>query len=434
MKKNALPILQQVFALLLFFPAMLLGSCSDDCESTVTYTVQEPVYMMRAELRSAFKINGPRVLEAPGKIYVKGSYLFINEMNEGIHIIDNSDPAAPQTINFVEIPGNIDMAVKGNTLYADSYIDLVAMDISNPLDVKLVNRIENIFPTHGMLVNDTASVFISEFVEKKVTQAYDSDCNGNSSIWRGGLLEFNDVRGSFTTGNASPTAMPGSAAGQGGSMARFTISGNHLYTVSLSDMQLFDISDETNPQAGQKINLGWGIETIFPYDDKLFIGSTTGMHIYDNSNPTSPVHLSTYAHVNSCDPVVVDGDLAWVTLRSGNACAGFTNQLEVIDISNARSPQHLKTYPMQNPHGLGIDQSTLFLCEGEYGLKVFDIKDHLKVDKNLKAHFKGQNAFDVIPLGTSLLMIGKNGLYQYDYSDINQIKLLSKIPVMRKDI
>ena len=217
-------------------------------------------------------------------------------------------------------------------------------------------------------------------------------------------------------------------------MARFTISGDHLYTVSLSDMQLFDISNEAAPQAGKKIYMGWGIETIFPYEDKLFIGTTTGMQIYDNSNPTDPVHLSTYAHVRSCDPVVVDGDLAWVTLRSGNACAGFTNQLEVINVSDARNPKHIKTYPMQNPHGLGIDRSTLFLCEGEYGLKVFDIKDHLNVDKNMMAHFKGQDAFDVIPLGNTLLMIGKDGLYQYDYSDASQIKLLSKIPVIRKDI
>ncbi|GAB3540383.1 hypothetical protein GCM10027443_38200 [Pontibacter brevis] len=432
MRNSALPLFRQVFALLLFLPALLLSSCSDDCETTITYTVQEPVYMMRAELRSSFKINGPRVLEAPGKIYAKGNYLFINEMNEGIHIIDNSDPAAPQIINFVEIPGNIDMAVKGNILYADSYIDLVAMDISNPLDVKLVNRIENIFPAHGMLVHDTASVFISEFVEKKVTEAYGADCNGDTGSRRwGSWLALQSDSKSFNSGGGVPAS---GGAGKGGSMARFTISGNHLYTVSLSSMQLFDISSEENPQAGQKIHLGWGIETIFPYNDKLFIGSTTGMHIYDNSNPTSPVHLSTYAHVNSCDPVVVDGNLAWVTLRSGNACAGFTNHLEVIDVSNARSPKHIKTYPMQNPHGLGIDQSTLFLCEGEYGLKVFDIKDHLKVDQNLMAHFKGQDAFDVIPLGTSLLMIGKDGLYQYDYSNPSSIKLLSKIPVVRKEI
>jgi hypothetical protein len=286
MKNRVLPVLQQLVTLLLFLPALLLSSCSDDCETTVTYTVQEPVYMMRAELRNSFKINGARVLEQPGKIYAKGSYLFINELNEGIHIIDNSDPAAPLPINFVEIPGNIDMAVKGNILYADSFIDLVAIDISNPRDVKLVSRVENIFPAYGMLVHDTASVFVAEYVEKTVTEAFDSDCGGNSASMRREFSMLNDARGSLTAGGTA--AMPGSTSGIGGSMARFTISGNHLYTVSLTDMQLFDISNEAAPQKGQKIPMGWGIETIFPYDDKLFIGSTNGMHNLRQQQPDQP--------------------------------------------------------------------------------------------------------------------------------------------------
>lgn len=426
MKSKLLRAAQQVITLLFLLPALLLSSCSDECETTVTYTIQEPVYMLRADLRQAVKVSAPQDLHEPGKIYAKGNYLFINEVNKGIHIIDNTTPSAPRKVSFIEIPGNIDMAVKENILYVDSYIDLLAIDISNPLEVKLVKRVENIFPTYGMLVSDTAKVFLAGFENKTVTEAINTDCEG----YAGPRTTF-DFMNRGGGGGAQPTA---GASGKGGSMARFTISGNHLYTVSLSDLQVFDISTAADPLKGQKVNLGWGVETIFPYNNKLFIGTTTGMHIYDNSNPVSPVHLSTYAHVRSCDPVVVEGDMAWVTLRSGNACAGFTNQLDVINISDPKNPKLLKTYPMQNPHGLGIDKSALFLCEGSFGLKVFDITDHLKVDENLKAHFKGHDAFDVIPLGTSLLLIGKDGLYQYDYSNINQMKLLSIIPVLSKSI
>ncbi|MCC9166913.1 LVIVD repeat-containing protein [Pontibacter harenae] len=427
MEKKALLLLRFILSFLFLVPLLMLNACTDECETTITYNVQEPVYMMRAALRNAVQVKPARTLTEPGKIYAKDHFLFINEIDKGIHIIDNSNPSSPQPVSFIEIPGNVDMAVKGNILYADSYIDLVALDISNPQDVQLVKRIENIFPTNGMLVNDTASVFVASYETRTVTHAVESDCNGNV---RNPSPVFNDA-GSFVR-QSNTAGRPGNAAGKGGSMARFSIVGDQLYTVSISDMQLFDISNAAEPREGAKISLGWGIETIFPYEDKLFIGSTTGMHIYDNSNPTSPVHLSSYAHVRSCDPVVVEGDLAWVTLRSGNACAGFTNQLDVINISNPRNPQLVKTYPMQNPHGLGIDNSALFLCEGEYGLKVFDVKDHLKVSENLKAHMKEHDAYDVIPLGNTLLMIGKDGLYQYDYSDLNQIKLLSKIPVIRQ--
>ncbi|GAA4431109.1 hypothetical protein GCM10023188_18340 [Pontibacter saemangeumensis] len=411
--------------------ALLLCACSDDCETTITYTVQEPVYMLRADLREAVQVTQPRVLENPGKIYALGHYLFVNEVNEGVHVIDNQDPASPRLLSFIQIPGNIDMAVKDNILYADSYIDLVALDITNPLDVKEVKRVENIFPSYGMLVSDTSAVFVSEFVPKTVTEAISSDCDTRGRTHQP-FLDFTG-RGAFTnSGNSGADAGGGATNGKGGSMARFTVAGNHLYTVSLSNLQVFDVSSAADPKTGTSIPLGWNIETIFPYQNKLFIGSSTGMHIYDSSNPSSPALLSIYEHVRSCDPVVVEGDLAWVTLRSGNACMGFTNQLEVVDISDPRSPTLLKTYPMLNPHGLGIDGEALFLCEGTHGLKVFNIKDHLAVDQNLLSHFKEQDAFDVIPLGETVLMVGQDGLYQYDYRDLSNVKLLSVIPVQRK--
>ncbi|MHC2993784.1 hypothetical protein OB13_20165 [Pontibacter sp. HJ8] len=417
----------QSFFLLLFLPVFFLSSCTDDCETTVSYIMYEPVYMQRAELSQSIKVTAPQALKAPGKIYVKGSYLFINEVDQGIHILDNSNPSAPRTISFIQIPGNRDLAVKGNILYADNYIDLVALDISDPQDVRLINRVENIFPNHyGMLTNEADKTFVATFEEKRVAQPVTSDCSGGPSpvFWR-------SSDGSTFAASPNQAAIPSGATGKGGSMARFTISGNHLYTVGQSNLQVLDISITTSPQKGNTIHLGWGIETIFPYKNMLFIGSTTGMHIYDNSNPENPVRLSTYAHVNSCDPVVVDGDLAWVTMRSGNTCARGVNQLDVLNISDPRNPRLLKSYPMQNPHGLGIDRSTLFLCEGQYGLKIFDVTDHLKVSENLTAHFKDQDAFDVIPLGNNLMLIGQDGLYQYDYSDLKKIRLLSKIPVTR---
>lgn len=411
--------------LLLAIFSIALSSCEDECESTITYVVQQPIYMKKTELRSSVKVQAARELHKPGKIYAYGDYLFVNEQEEGIHIIDNRNPAAPQTLSFIAIAGNVDLAVKDNILYADNYIDLVAFNIANPKEVQLVKRVENVFNLNGYFNDMASDMFLARYEAKTVTEPFTSDCSGNPNNW---FWTLEDRNGGITT--FSSAGMPaGGATGKGGSMARFTISGDHLYTVGTNSLQLFDISQSDNPTIGQKINLPWGVETIFPYQDKLFIGTNSGMHIFDNSNPANPVRLSTYAHVRSCDPVVVDGDRAWVTLRSGNACAGFTNQLELIDISNPRSPQLVKTYPMQNPHGLGIDQSLLFLCEGAYGLKVFDIKDPLKLNDHLVKHFKDQDAFDVIPLGYTLLMVGKDGLYQYDYRNPAQITLLSKIPV-----
>ena len=85
------------------------------------------------------------------------------------------------------------------------------------------------------------------------------------------------------------TAGAAQAAGAGGSTARFTISGNYLYVVNSTSLKAFDISNPVAaPVLKSTTNLGINIETIFPYQDKLFIGSSSSMYIYSLSNPEKP--------------------------------------------------------------------------------------------------------------------------------------------------
>jgi hypothetical protein len=154
------------------------------------------------------------------------------------------------------------------------------------------------------------------------------------------------------------------------------------------------------------------------------------MYIFDNKNPAKPERVTMFEHARACDPVVVANDIAYVTLRSG-LCGVAPNRLDVIDVTNIYSPRLLKTYTMQNPGGLGIDFPSLFICEGQYGLKSFDVTNSM--DVKLQQHLDKMNAFDVIPLGGKhLLMIGKDGLYQYDTSNPKDMKLLSVIPVKKE--
>jgi hypothetical protein len=218
-------------------------------------------------------------------------------------------------------------------------------------------------------------------------------------------------------------------------MARFTLAGSHLYTVDDNSLHTFSLQDPSKPQNVNTTQLGWGIETIFPYKDLLFIGSSTGMFIYGLSNPTSPNELSRFAHISACDPVFVKDDLAYVTLRDGNFCEGFSNQLELIDVSNPSNPVLLETFPMDNPHGLSISPSDeLFLCEGKHGLKVFDVTKPRELDKNLLDRQRKIHAYDVIVMPGDrkvVMLIGNDGFYQYDYNNPKKLKLLSVIDVVR---
>jgi hypothetical protein len=221
-------------------------------------------------------------------------------------------------------------------------------------------------------------------------------------------------------------------SGTGGSLARFTVSGNSLYIVNDNDLRTFDISQPQNPVAGKTIKLGVGIETVYPYGNNLFIGSQNGMYIFDISNPNQPQQLSFYDHIVSCDPVVVQGKYAYVTLRtSSGRCIRGINSLDVVDISDLTKPFLVNSISMSNPHGLGIINDKLFVCEGDFGLKSFQVefKNDSFFALNQKGNLQNFNTYDVIPLPNTLIVTGKGGLYQYDYSDITQLKQLSIIPV-----
>lgn len=420
---------------ILFIVGLTQWSCTDHCTETRKYKRFTPVTISLAEIRQGVRTETAHALETPGKIYAKGNYLFINEQKKGLHIIDNSNPAAPRIISFITIPGNGDMAVRGNVLYADSYSDLVALDISNPLEVKEVSRQKDVFQTGQFdgawwSLNTTTGAIHDQNMQI-VTETIQTNCENSNGSWWGGTFFAMDSRSASLQSSTVPSNS--NAQGQAGSMARFALYDKYLYTVSQSDMQLFDIGIPSQPKASTKISLGRGIETIFPYRDKLFIGSTTGMFIYDNSNPENPQHLSTFQHAMSCDPVVVTDNRAYVTLRSGTTCNRGLNQLDVIDITDLRTPRLLKSYPMQNPHGLGVDYPNLYLCEGTHGLKSLNIANDFDV-KQLQ-HLKDMDAYDVIPLSNkTLLMIGKDGLYQFDVSNASELRQISKIPVKRVEI
>lgn len=132
--------------LLLFAAIIGLNACNPD-KSMTTETVKgyRPIYASYATLRNVSS-GLPQKLRKAGKIYTKDKYLYINEIGQGIHVFDNSDKTKPKAIAFISIPANQDISIADNILYADNADDLVAIDISNPLAIKVVKRIEKAFP------------------------------------------------------------------------------------------------------------------------------------------------------------------------------------------------------------------------------------------------------------------------------------------------
>lgn len=225
-------------------------------------------------------------------------------------------------------------------------------------------------------------------------------------------------------GSASPNAT--SEAGQGGSLARFTILNDYLYTVDNQYLNVFNISNPEQPVQVNTVEIGFDIETLFNYKQYLYIGSRNGMYIYSIANPESPEYLSDVRHFTACDPVVANDRFAFVTLHADIGCGTNINRLEIYDISDILNPVLISNRNLIKPIGLGLYHNYLFVCDDE--VKIFDISDP---ENSLLVHSINRNAFDVIIQNNLLILIGENGLYQYslDPNDIENINELSQLNI-----
>lgn len=415
-----------LFSGLGFMALLLFSSCiKDKCMETRKFIQYNPIYVSKAEIHPGISVETSRSLDNPGKIYAYQNYIFINEPMEGVHVYDNSDPTHPQQLAFYKLPGNTDIAIKNGILYANVYFDIVGIDISNITEPTEAFRVE--FGYNPERENAELSRYIVGYTQSDVIT--DVDCSEreyNSGFFFKNETAFVSVNSTAATQNTIQSP----SSGEGGSTARFAFIGNYFYLVNESQMIIYDATTASSPAELGIVELGFGIETIFPYGKYIFIGANNGMHIYDNSNPLNPTFVSIYQHARACDPVVVNGNIAFVTLRDGTFCQNFTNQLDVLDLSDIYNPELLKTYPMKHPIGMATLGNNLYLCDTESGLLSYNIEDVNAIDRNLLTTVENISPRDVILLGNDhLLVVASQGFYQYDCSNPADLQLLSVIPV-----
>jgi len=128
----------------LFFFILILSSCGDKA-GDLDVVGYKPVYVAKS---GAFEVSSqaPTSFKSPGKMFLYQNFIFITDNGSGIHIIDNTDPYHPQKSAFIQIPGVSDVVVKNGVLLANNFSDLISLDISNPTQITLINRLKNTFP------------------------------------------------------------------------------------------------------------------------------------------------------------------------------------------------------------------------------------------------------------------------------------------------
>jgi hypothetical protein len=417
MRKNwgLLPI-----CLIALMANLLLTGCLKD-KVTETYTIYTPVYTLKSSVLAAINGNAALPVAQAGQIYLKGSFIYLNDVNAGIHIIDNTDPKHPVQTAFLNIPGNQNIAIRGNILYADMYADLLAIDISNPRQARITGAAWGFFTSRTSGV-DTSYVITSWI---KHDTSFRTNAPGAPILYGLPMLP------GFYTMNAAavPAAASAVAAASGiaGSTATMTLIGDYLYAIPEEhSLGVVNVADSTHPVVGTTMEAGYDLETIYPLQNRLLLGSKEGVYVYSIDNAAQPVQLAEWTHGTACDPVIADQGYAYVTLHKGTECGGDASELDVLNAQDITQASLLKTYPMNSPSGLSKDGSMLFVCDSPT-VKVFNAADPASLV--LLTELDVSKAYDVIAAGGLLMVVSTGGLYQYDYSDPNHIVLLSTLAV-----
>ena len=383
----------------------LVTACSnsDDSEQAL-FAV--PEIKSLTELRSNITVEAAQPTNSDGKIYVTQNYLFYIAQESGIHIFNNTNPANPQNIAFIKLPGVHDIAVKGNYLFADNFIDLVVFDIANINAISVVQTVENAFEFYPTYPEEAEFYDFTQYPnEDELVVGYRLESRSRPS---------EDV---LMTLEATLASFDGSSnyVGNGGSFARFQINNNALYAVENFKLNVFDITNPTEAFFDEAVYmntwLGGGMfETLFKQKEFLFIGATNGMYIVNAADEFNPYFVSSFSHATACDPVVVHENTAYITVRGGANCGAIEDQVNVIDITDISNPTLLSTYFLSQPYGLGIRNDVLYVC-GNGKLNIFDATTStLVLENSITEELK-----DVIALDTHLIAVGLNKIIQYQY-------------------
>ena len=405
-----------LYSAIILLTLFSMSSCTSDDDDRGQYLVAVPVYENMNTYRNDIQIDGPQSTSSDdGKIYVTANHLFYIAQEAGVHIFDNSDPANPVNTAFIEIPGVHDIAIKDNYLYADNFMDLTVFDISNLDQIEIVQTVENSVTYYPELPD-------TEYIDWN-SEGYESGdfLVGYRMEYRHELPQMEWL----SEDGGDPANYNG---GQGGSFAKFQINNNALYTADSWKINVFNISE---PENTSYVNYFYPetwvgeFETMYKLKNYLFIGSTQGMAVYDATNEFSLQYVSAFSHATGCDPVVAKDNFAYLTIRGGNFCGATESQVNVIGIEDIINPYLVSAYLLDEPYGIGIHDTTLFVGTGENGLKIFDASNPAEL---VLMNEMDINTYDVIPLTESLILVGGGTVTQFSYGEnytLNEISSIS---------
>ena len=219
-----------------------------------------------------------------------------------------------------------------------------------------------------------------------------------------------------------------------GSYANMLVVDNFMYVINNQRLKTFSLEDSSNPELLSDYQVGFEIESLLHYKGNLFIGSALAMYIYEIDEKGIPNRTSVTEYqlfgddFCATDPIAANDNNAFASLATsalGNCARVDVNEIQVFDIQDLSNPQVIASASMDSPRGIALDGNYLFVTEAELGLKVLDVSNPSNPVQMY--HFDGFKAFDVIANDGLLVVVGPDKIYEYDYSNIENMTYLSEL-------
>lgn len=237
---------------------------------------------------------------------------------------------------------------------------------------------------------------------------------------------FEDIDGTFT-GDSN--------TGASGSITKFAVHNGYMYALNPNEVLTYDLSNEDKPELIHQLATDYGLETIFIYDDAIYLGSRTSLYILDISTPHTPILLSktdrSIQFFNGCDPVVVQDNIAYSTIKViQNVCGDWNSRsaLLVYDVTNKRNPREIGDYPLNEPNGLGLFNQYLFVCDaGSDEVRVFDISEPNALVELPELAIPITNPVDIIINNGKMIVSAQTYFQIYNITDVRDITPVGRV-------
>lgn len=133
--------LKTAFSLALI--SLFLNACVREEQEFYSGEGKKPVYLPVSELGNIGSVAPEPIVES-GTIFLKDTLLFILEQRKGIHVFNLKDSLNTINMVFLKIPAITDFTLSGQYIYADSWRDLVTIDVADLFHIHETSRIQDV--------------------------------------------------------------------------------------------------------------------------------------------------------------------------------------------------------------------------------------------------------------------------------------------------